>query len=75
MTATVRLDSHLEETLNRMSKTLNKKKSDVIRDAITCYAERMDMNRRSRILAAVAKTKDADRQIARDFNGVAYDGL
>ncbi len=37
MTATVRLDDNLEEKLNNLSHTLHKKKSDVIRDAISFY--------------------------------------
>ena len=75
MTATVRLDDHLETTLNRVSKLLNKKKSDVIRDAIAQYAERIETNRKSRILTAVEKTKKADGEVFCDFDGVAYDGL
>lgn len=75
MTATVRLDNHLEATLNRISKMLNKKKSDVIRDAIAQYAERIETNRKSRILTAVEKTKKADGEAFRDFDGVAHDGL
>jgi len=37
MTATVRLDDNLEEKLNNLSNRLHKKKSDVIRDAISFY--------------------------------------
>ena len=37
MIATVRLDENLENTLNRVSKILDKKKSEVIREAIIFY--------------------------------------
>jgi len=38
MVATVRLDEKLEAILTNISKTLHKRKSDVIRDAISFYA-------------------------------------
>jgi len=34
MVATVRLDKKVENSLNNLTKELNKKKSDVIRDAV-----------------------------------------
>lgn len=75
MTATVRLDKSLEEKLNFISQTLHKKKSDIIRDAITYYAESIENSKKNRILKAVAKTKDADRAENADFDGTLYDGL
>lgn len=75
MTATVRLDKSLEEKLDFISQTLHKKKSDIIRDAITYYAESIENSKKNRILKAVAKTKDADRAENADFDGTLYDGL
>ena len=62
MVATVRLDDNLEDILNRVSKILHKKKSDVIREAISFYAKDIEYNKKSRILKAVEKTKDIDKK-------------
>lgn len=75
MTATVRLDKSLEEKLDFISQTLHKKKSDIIRDAITYYAQSIENSKKNRILKAVAKTKEADYAENGDFEGTLYDGL
>ena len=75
MVATVRLDDNLENTLNRVSKILHKKKSDVIRDAITFYAQNIEENKKSRILNAVEKTKNIDKKEFKDFEDISDDGL
>ena len=75
MVATVRLDDNLENTLNRVSKILHKKKSDVIRDAITFYAQNIEENKKSRILNAVEKTKNLDKKEFKDFEDISDDGL
>ena len=75
MVATVRLDENLENTLNRVSKILHKKKSDVIRDAITFYAQNIEENKKSRILSAVEKTKNIDKKEFKDFEDISDDGL
>ena len=75
MVATVRLDDNLENTLNRVSKILHKKKSDVIRDTITFYAQNIEENKKSRILSAVEKTKNIDKKEFRDFEDISDDGL
>ena len=75
MVATVRLDDNLENTLNRVSKILHKKKSDVIRDAITFYAQNIEENKKSRILSAVEKTKNLDKKEFRDFEDISDDGI
>jgi predicted DNA-binding protein len=75
MTATVRLDNTLEETLNTLSKKLHKRKSDVIRDAITFYAESIEKNKKNRLLNAIEKTKEADRRINTSMEGTLGDGL
>ena len=75
MVATVRLDDNLENTLNRVSKILHKKKSDVIRDAITFYAQNIEVNKKSRILSAVEKTKNIDKKEFKDFEDISDDGI
>ena len=75
MTATVRLDDNLESTLLRLSNLLHKKKSDVIREAISFYAQNIEQNKKSRLLNAVEKTKDIDRKEFKDFDGVLSDGI
>lgn len=75
MTATVRLDDVLEEKLNNLSKTLHKKKSDVIRDAINYYAKDIENSKKSRILNAVEKTKEIDKNEYKDLEGTLSDGL
>lgn len=75
VTATVRLDENLEVSLNRVSKTLNKKKSDLIRDAITFYIQNIEENKKSRLLKAVEKTKIQDKKEFKDFQGPIDDGI
>ena len=75
MTATVRLDKSLEEKLDFISQTLHKKKSDIIRDAISYYAEMLENSQKNRILKAVAKTKDADKVENELFDETLNDGL
>ena len=75
MTATVRLDETLENTLYRLSTVLHKKKSDVIREAISFYAQNIDNQKKSRMLDAVKKTKNIDKDEFKDFNGVLDDGI
>ncbi|MFA6187686.1 MAG: CopG family transcriptional regulator [Sulfuricurvum sp.] len=74
MTATVRLDKSLEDKLDFISQTLHKKKSDIIRDAISYYADSIQNSKKSRMLKAVAKTKDADKTENRIFDGTLDDG-
>ncbi|MCG3717595.1 CopG family transcriptional regulator [Aliarcobacter butzleri] len=69
MIATVRLDDNLEKTLNRISKIVQKKKSDVIREAIIFYSQSIEENKKSRILNAIEKTKDIDKKDFEDFEG------
>lgn len=75
MTATVRLDEALELKLESMAKTLRKKKSDVIRDAIDFYASSVESEKKSRILLAVEKTKEADKALYTSVEGTLNDGL
>ena len=75
MTATVRLDKTLEDKLDFIAQSLHKKKSDIIRDAISYYADNIQNSQKGRILKAVAKTKDADKIENAGFEGTLDDGL
>ena len=75
MIATVRHDEALELKLERMAKALRKKKSDVIREAIEFYANSVESTKKSRILLAVEKTKEADKALYDEVEGTLSDGL
>jgi len=75
MIATVRLDDNLEKTLNRLSKIVQKKKSDVIREAIIFYSQNIEQNKKSRILSAIEKTKDIAKKDFENFEGTINDGI
>lgn len=75
MIATVRLDESLEKTLDTLSTKLHKKKSDIIREAITFYANNIDKNKKNKLLLAAKKTKDADKYIYDEMEGTLHDGI
>jgi len=75
MTATVRLDNTLEMTLNRLSIMLHKKKSDVIREAISYYAKNIENTKKTKILNAVEKTKHIDKDEFTIFESTLNDGI
>ena len=75
MTATVRLDNRLEEILNNLANNLHKKKSDVIRDAIEFYASNIEKSKKNKILKAIEKTKDVDKQLNSEFEEAIDDAL
>jgi len=75
MIATVRLDDRLEATLNKLSINLHKKKSDIIREAITFYAKNIENSKKNRILNAVEKTKNADKLEYSLMEGTLSDGI
>lgn len=75
MTATVRLDESLEEKLNNLTKQLHKKKSDVIREAISFYAKNVENRQKSRMLRAIEKTKKADKELYYAFEETIDDAL
>jgi len=75
MIATVRLDNALEKTLETLSSKLHKKKSDIIREAITFYADNIDKNKKNKLLLAVKKTKNADKRIYEEMEGTLNDGI
>jgi len=60
MVATVRLNSELEETLNSIAKRCHKKKSDIIREAITFYAKNLEKTKETRLQKAIEKTYKED---------------
>jgi len=75
MVATVRLNSEIGNTLLELSNVLQKRKSDVIRDAIEFYAKNIKKDKKTRILNAINKTKEIDKKEFSDFDGVIYDGM
>jgi len=75
MTATVRLDDALEKTLETLSKKLHKKKSDVIREAITFYAHNIEKTKKDKLRLAIEKTKDADRLVNHSMEETLVDGI
>jgi len=75
MTATVRLDDTLTQKLENLSKSLHKRKSDVIREAIEYYFKNVEKQKKSKILSAVEKTKHADAKLYNSFEESIYDGL
>jgi len=75
MIATVRLDEGLEKTLDTLATKLHKKKSDIIREAITFYANNIDKNKKNKLLLAVKKTKDSDKRIYDEMEGTLHDGI
>ncbi|NPA81108.1 MAG: ribbon-helix-helix protein, CopG family [Epsilonproteobacteria bacterium] len=75
MVATVRLDENLENKLNNLAKILNKKKSDVVREAINYYAKAVENEKKSRIAKAVEKTKVKDFEIYKEYEGTLNDSL
>jgi len=75
MVATVRLNSELEAILNDLSKRYHKKKSDVIREAISYYAESLEKNQKSRIQKAISKTSASDFKIYKSLEETLDENL
>lgn len=75
MIATVRLDKNLENTLDRLTYTLHKKRSEVIRDAISFYANSIEKNKKTKVLKAIDKTKVIDKKEFMDFEDTLNDGI
>ncbi len=75
MTATVRLDDTLTDKLEKLSSKLHKKKSDVIRDAITFYAQTVEASHKSKIQKAVEKVMHADKCEYEILEGTLDDGI
>jgi len=60
MVATVRLDSELETILNGLSKEFHKKRSEIIREAISFYAKAIENRKKNRLHEAIDKTAKRD---------------
>ncbi len=75
MVATVRLDSELEEILSSISKKFHKKKSDVIREAISFYAKNLEQNQKTRLQKAMDKTMKSDFQEYKGLESSLDDSL
>jgi len=75
MVATVRLNSELEETLNHISEKLHKKKSDIIRDAISFYAKSLEENKKIKLQKAIKKTAKSDFNEYKNMEDSLNDGL
>ncbi len=75
MITTVRLDKKSVNSLINLTKILNKKKSEVIRDAISYYALMIEKKRKEKIKEAVLKTKDADKKIFKEYEDILDEAL
>ena len=60
MVATVKLDSKLEATLNNLAKKFEKKRGEIIREAITFYAKAIENRKKYRLHQAIEKTAKSD---------------
>jgi len=75
MIATVRLNTELEKTLNSVAKSLHKKKSEIIRDAILFYAKSLESNKKSRLQNAINKTSKHDFNEYKNMENTLNDGI
>jgi len=75
MTATVRLNDELTKKLEVLASTLHKKKSDVIRDAISFYAKNIESKKKTRLLKAVEKVNTSDKKEYLEMEGTLVDGI
>ena len=75
MIATVRLNNELEETLNSIAKSLHKKKSDIIREAIQFYAKSIEDSKKNRLQSAIKKTTKQDFDKYKMMEDTLNDGI
>ena len=75
MIATVRLNDELGETLNSVAKSLHKKKSDIIREAILFYAKSLENNKKDRLQSAINKTTKHDFNEYEKIEDTLNDGI
>ena len=61
--------------MDTIKKILDKKKSEVIREAIIFYSQKVEQNKKNRLLNAIEKTKDIDKKYFEDFEGTTNDGF
>jgi predicted transcriptional regulator len=75
MIATVRLNDELEDTLNTIAKSLHKKKSDIIREAILFYAKSLQDSKKKRLHNAIDKTAKYDFDEYKNIEDTINDGI
>jgi predicted DNA-binding protein len=75
MVTTVRLNDTLEKKLDNMSKKLHKKKSDIIREAISFYSDSLESSKKSRLQSAIKKTVKKDLEVYNSIEGSLSDSL
>jgi predicted transcriptional regulator len=75
MVTTVRLDENVEKELNDLVSSLNKKRSEIIREAIYYYAKNIKKAKKSRIQNAIDKSKDADYKLYKEFEGILDESI
>jgi predicted transcriptional regulator len=75
MVTTVRLDENVEKELNELVSSLNKKRSEIIREAIYYYAKNIKKAKKSRIQNAITKSKDADYRLYKEFEGILDESI
>jgi len=75
MVTTVRLDPHTEDELNHLVSSLNKKKSEIIREAIFFYAKSIKETKKARMQRAIQKSKDADFRLYKEFEDILDESL
>jgi predicted DNA-binding protein len=75
MVTTVRLDEKSEHELNRLVNTLNKKKSEIIREAISFYATNIEKAKKERMRRAIGKSKEADFKLYKEFEDILDESL
>jgi len=75
MVTTVRLDEKSEHELNRLVNTLNKKKSEIIREAISFYATNIEEAKKERMRRAIGKSKEVDFKLYKEFEDILDESL
>lgn len=75
MVATVRLDGELGAILNSLSKRLDKKRSEIIREAISFYAKSLEETKKSRLHNAIDKTMTKDFDEYQTMEATLDDGI
>ncbi|MMZ69755.1 Ribbon-helix-helix protein, copG family [compost metagenome] len=75
MVTTVRLDEKREDKLSQIAEMLDKKKSDVLREALDYYAEYILEQKKTKFKLAVDKVKEADFKEYKTYEGTVDDGL
>ncbi len=75
MVATVRLDSELEAILNGLAKQFEKRRSEIIREAISFYAKSLENKKKNRLHRAIEKTSNQDYDEYKSMEVTLNDGF